>query len=67
MARPTRGIALETRRIQLPAALWAALDSLHHDPVRGKPRYGAYTRYFEQLVRSDLKARNRLESLCDSE
>lgn len=65
MARPSRGVPLEKRGVQLPRELWDGIDALHHDPVRNKPRYGATTRYFERLVRQDLKARGKLQDLIE--
>lgn len=65
MARPSRGIALESRKVQLPKELWDALDTLHRDPVRGKPRYGATTQLFERLVRQHLKTHARVQKLTE--
>lgn len=65
MARPNRGVALKSRKVQLPTALWEAIDALHHDPLRDKPRYGAATKYFERLVRADLRAKGKIEALAE--
>lgn len=65
MGRPARGIALEARKVQLPKELWDALDRLHHDPVRNKPKYGANTRLFERLVRQHLKAHGQILDLVE--
>lgn len=65
MARPERGVKMESRRIHLPASLWAALDTLHNDPAKNKPRYGASSKYFERIVKTDLRRMDKFRQMID--
>jgi hypothetical protein len=65
MPRPTRSTPTESRTVTLPKSLWEFIDSTDIDPIRGKPRYGHMTRFFERVVRLEMSRVRKVTSILE--
>lgn len=60
MPRPKKHIPTVRLEFACPENLYAILSTLFHDPLLGKPRFGAIAEYLIGLIREDLKRRGLL-------